>query len=82
MYCHHYFYVAVPPFEGLTLAHAADLHGAVPLAILAGQVVVVSAENEAVVAEELDHGAVGKHPTGGRVAGVASVLRLGERQTS
>lgn len=82
MYYHHYVYVAVPPFEGLTLAHAADLHGTVPLAILAGQVVVVSAENEAVVAEELDHGAVGKHPTGGRVAGVASVLRLGERQTS
>lgn len=77
----HYFYFVVSLFECLTLAHAADLHGAVPLAILTGQVVVISAENEAVVTEELDHGAVGKHPAGGRVAGVASVLRFRERQT-
>lgn len=64
------------------MAHAADLHGAVPLAILTGQVVVVAAEHKAVIAEELDHGAVRKHPTGRRVAGVTPVLRFGERQAS
>lgn len=64
------------------MAHATDLHGAVPLAVLTGQVVVVSAEDKAVFAEELDYGAVGKHPTRRRAAGVVSVLWLGERQAS
>lgn len=60
------------------MAHTADLHGAVPLSILTGQIVVVSTENEAAVTEELNHRTMGKHSTGGRMAGVASILRLGE----
>lgn len=60
------------------MANTTDLHGPVPLPVLTGQVVVVPTENEALVTEELDHGAVGKHPAGGRVAGVAPVLGFGE----
>lgn len=65
-----------------TLAHTADLHGTIPLPVLTGQIIVVSTENEALVAEELNHSAVRIHSTGRRVAGVAPVLRFGEGQTS
>lgn len=62
------------------MAYTIDLHGAVPLSILTGQIVIVSTEHEALITEELNHSAVGKQSTGGGVAGVAPVLGLGERE--
>ena len=58
---------------------AADLQGSVPLPILAGAIIVHSFQSEALVAEVLDHGALGKPMARGRVAGVAAVLRLAGR---
>lgn len=62
------------------MANTTDLHGAVPLSILTGQVVVVSTEDEALIAEELNHSAMGKHPAGGWVASVAPIFGFGEGQ--
>ena len=56
------------------MSHTTDLHGAVPLSILTGQVVVVSLENEALITEELDNSAMGKHSAGRWVAGVAPIF--------
>lgn len=60
------------------MANTIDLHGAVPLSILTGQVVIVSAESKAVITEELNHSAMSKHSTGGWVAGEAPILRFAE----
>lgn len=55
---------------------AADLHGGVPLPILTGEVFVVPLERVPLIAEVLDHGALGEPVAGGRVAGIPSVLGL------
>lgn len=55
---------------------AADLHGAVPLAILAGEELVVSLQSVTLVAEVLDDGLLGEAGAGRRVTAVAAVLRL------
>lgn len=62
--------------EWPTLAHTADLHGTVPLSVLTGQIVIIPTDNEALITEELNYSAVGKHSTRGWVAGVASILRF------
>ena len=59
----------------------ADLHGAVPAPLLAGQVLVVPLQDEALVTEVLDDSAVGQTAAGGGVAGEAPVLWLHRRKT-
>lgn len=58
---------------------AAELHLAVPLAKLAGEILVIPFQNVALVAEIFDDGAVSESSARGRVADVASVLRLVRR---
>lgn len=55
---------------------AADLHGAVPLAVLAGEEPVVALEGVALVAEVLNDGFLGELVAGRRVTAVAPILRL------
>lgn len=63
--------------SGLTLAEAAaDLHGRIPLAILAGEELVVPLEGVALVAEVLDDRLLGQAEAGRGVAPVSPVLRL------
>ena len=64
-----------------TLADTADLHGQVPLSVLAGQVLVVPLQDEALVTEVLDDSALGQAAAGGWVAGVAPVLWFQRRKT-
>lgn len=66
--------------EGLTLAQmAANLHGRIPLPILAGAVIVLPFQGIALITEVLDHGALSQPTARGRVAVVATVLRLAGR---
>lgn len=68
--------------EGVTLLHyTADLHEAVPCAVLTGEVFIFSFHDVAFVTEILDHSAVRKSSARVGVAGVASVLRLIRRTT-
>lgn len=60
------------------MAYTADFHRAVPFSILTCQVVIVSAEHEALITEELNHSAMGEQSTRGWVAGVAPVIRFRE----
>lgn len=53
---------------------AADLHGAVPLAVLASEELVVPLQSVALVAEVLDDGLLGEAVAGRRVTAVAPVL--------
>lgn len=59
----------------------ADLHGRVPLPVLAGEELVVALERVALVTEVLDDCFVGEPVAGRRVAAVTPVLRLRGRQT-
>ena len=59
----------------------ADLHGPVPAPFLAGQVLVVPLQDEALVTEVLDDSALGQAAAGGWVAGVAPVLWFQRRKT-
>lgn len=60
----------------------ADLHGTVPLAVLAGEELVVCLQSIALVAEVLDDCFMGEVVTRRRVTAVAPVLRLSGRRTS
>ena len=53
---------------------AADLHGTVPLAVLAGEELVVSFQGVTLVTEVLDDGVMGERATGRWVAAVAPIL--------
>jgi len=55
---------------------AADLHGAVPLAVLAGEELVVALQSVSLVAEVFDDGLLGEAVAGRRVTAVAPVLWL------
>lgn len=55
---------------------AADLHGTVPLAVLAGEELVVALQSVALVTEILDDGLLGEAVAGGWVTAVAPVLWL------
>lgn len=55
---------------------ATDLHGFLPLSVLAGTVFVVPLERVALVAEVLDDCALAEPATRSRVTGVAAVLWL------
>lgn len=59
---------------------AADLHGTVPLAVLAGEEFVVALQSVALVAEILDDGFLGEAVAGRWVAAVAPVLWLSGRR--
>ena len=59
----------------------ANLHRSVPLAVLAGEELVVSLQSVALVTEVLDDGLLGEAVAGRGVAAVAPVLRLGGGQT-
>ena len=60
---------------------AADLHGTVPLAVLAGEELVVALQSVSLVAEVLDDGLLGEAVAGRRVTAVAPVLWLGGGRT-
>lgn len=60
----------------------ADLHGTVPLAVLAGEELVVGLQSVALVAEVLDDRFMGEAVAWRRVAAVAPVLRFSGGQTS
>lgn len=60
---------------------AANLHGAVPLAVLAGEELVVPLQSVALVAEVLDDGLLGEAVAGRRVTAVAAVLWLSGGRT-
>lgn len=59
-----------------------DLHGAVPLAVLAGEELVVGLQSVALVTEVLDDRFMGEVVTGRRVTAVAPVLWFSGWQTS
>lgn len=67
--------------DGTFCEPAADLHGAVPLAVLAGEESVVALQGVALVAEVLDDSFLGELVAGRRVTAVAPVLRLGRGGT-
>lgn len=70
-------------FDRQTLCKStADLHGTVPLAVLAGEELVVCLQSVALVTEVLDDRFMGEVVTGGRVAAVAPILRFRGWQTS
>lgn len=62
--------------DGTFCKPAADLHGAVPLAVLAGEESVVALQGVALVAEVLDDSFLGELVAGRRVTAVAPILRL------
>lgn len=69
--------------RGLTLScqSAADLHGAVPLAVLAGEELVVALQSVALVTEVLDDSLLGEAVAGRRVTAVAPVLWFSRGRT-
>lgn len=70
-------------FDRQTLCEStADLHGTVPLAVLAGEELVVCLQSVALVTEVLDDRFMGEVVTGRRVAAVAPILRFSGWQTS
>lgn len=64
-----------------SLVDTANLHGAVPLPVLTGQVFIVSLQDVAFITEVLNHSAMVQSMAGGRVAGVAPILWLKWWQT-
>lgn len=62
--------------DGTFCEPAADLHGAVPFAVLAGEESVVALQGIALVAEVLDDSFLGELVAGRRVTAVAPILRL------
>lgn len=60
---------------------AANLHGSIPLSVLAGEELVISFQSIALVTEVLNDGLLGETVAGGGVTAVAPVLWLGGGRT-